>query len=99
MTPQERVAKGAALLDLKYAGWADKINSETLYMDSCANCVVGQLLGSFDDVEDLGIDVDDSWEYGFYHSPHRHHADDYKELEETWLREINKRLLEAVASV
>lgn len=50
MTPQEareRVARGAALLDEKYPGWADRINLERFDLGNACTCVLGQLEGFF----------------------------------------------------
>lgn len=47
MSVAERVARGAALLDLKVPGWAGRINLHTLDMDHCYLCVLGQLFGFY----------------------------------------------------
>ena len=42
-----RVARGAALLDAERPGWADQIGADTLAMESCDQCVLGQLYGNY----------------------------------------------------
>jgi hypothetical protein len=44
---RSRVAKGAALLDDKRPGWADRIDLASLDMGCCSQCVLGQVFGSF----------------------------------------------------
>lgn len=46
-TIQETVARGAAWLDGVEPGWWDRVNLDTLHMESCKNCVLGQLGGDF----------------------------------------------------
>ncbi len=38
-----QVARGAALLDEKIPGWAERIDLARLQMNSCHDCVIGQL--------------------------------------------------------
>ena len=42
-----RVEAGAKFLDEKHPGWENKINLETLAMNSSWRCILGQLYGSF----------------------------------------------------
>jgi hypothetical protein len=42
----ERVAKGAALLDDKKPGWAERIDLGKLQMHSCYECILGQLFAA-----------------------------------------------------
>ncbi|TYB69657.1 hypothetical protein FXF51_05715 [Nonomuraea sp. PA05] len=39
----ERVARGAALLDEKRPGWWQRIHLDTLNINDCGECVIGQL--------------------------------------------------------
>lgn len=39
----EQVIKGAAVLDEKVPGWRDKIDPDTLDLESLEDCVLGQL--------------------------------------------------------
>lgn len=47
MTVEQRVAKGAQLLDQHRPGWRDSIKPQTLNIDSCRDCVLGQVFGSY----------------------------------------------------
>lgn len=40
---EEAVAKGVALLDAQMPGWDQNINLGTLEMESCTQCIVGQI--------------------------------------------------------
>ncbi len=42
-----RAKIGATLLDLLKPGWAEEINVETLKLDSCESCILGQLFGGY----------------------------------------------------
>lgn len=58
---REHVARGAAWLDTVQPDWVDRVNLETLYMDSPVNCVAGQTLGHLvheyrDEYENLAYD-------------------------------------------
>ena len=58
-----RVARGAALLDERIPGWDQRIDLDTLDIDSCQNCVLSQLFGSpqnaFDFNPYYGFDIED----------------------------------------
>ena len=58
MTPmRDRVAAGAALLDAVRPGWAEVVEPADLAMESCADCVLGQLYGHYaKGLESLGLD-------------------------------------------
>lgn len=105
----ERVKTGAAFLDEKMPGWADKVDLNILELADCQKCVLGQLGGEFfqsaaklfgqpDDgspVLDVLIDG-----YGF-DSPDRL-SDDvagtyYRYLDAAWTDEILSRRSDALA--
>lgn len=44
---EDRVAKGAALLDEHYPGWAARIAADDLAMSLCDKCVLGQVYGDY----------------------------------------------------
>ena len=46
---EERVARGARLLDQVRPGWRTEICIGTLDIGSCTECVLGQLYGTYDD--------------------------------------------------
>lgn len=58
MSYEERVRRGAALLDEKYPGWADRIELDRLDLGSCTTCVLGQLYQD-QDIEAYGWEDDD----------------------------------------
>lgn len=49
---KERVERGARLLDEHFPGWWKRINLDTLRMNRCTQCVVGQLTNVGPRVED-----------------------------------------------
>ena len=46
---EERVLRGIARLDCEYPGWYRRINMQSLDLQDCLNCVVGQLYGDFEE--------------------------------------------------
>lgn len=85
-----RVRKGAKLLDEKKPGWADEINPDRLDLSSGLMCIVGQTFGEFSrGVADLGVE-DNDYKYGFDTDP-LDEDDSYADLDEAWLKQINKR--------
>jgi hypothetical protein len=44
---EDRITKGAALLDRVWPGWADKIATDRLAMHTCHECILGQLYGDY----------------------------------------------------
>ncbi len=96
-TIEERVAKGAALLDEKRPGWAARINRDTLRISSRCGCILGQEFGSYDAGE-MGLfagTFESSAEHGFV-AWAEDEADgdldgEYGDLERAWLAEIDKR--------
>ena len=86
MTIDERVTKGAALLDQRIPGWREMIDRDALDIDSCVWCILGQLYGDFPDgVRLLGI-FDERFELGFVCHP----GPEVNLLEESWLRELSR---------
>ncbi len=58
--------KGASLLDKHDPQWFEKIDLDTLDMNNCRNCVVGQLYGYYvESCEMLGFSLSDDYKYGF----------------------------------
>jgi len=96
----ERVDEGAALLDEKLPGWAERINLAQLDLASCYQCVLGQLFAFEYDAEDgspygAGVraldipDISPSW-YGF-------DGADANALNAEWRRVITERTARAPA--
>jgi hypothetical protein len=44
------VGRGAALMDRTHPNWFRKIDLPSLDMNSCMDCIVGQMFGSYNDV-------------------------------------------------
>lgn len=66
-TIAERVAKGAALLDVKTPGWWRRIDLSRLDMNCAERCVSGQSLGDYHEsaTEMFGDDWDAPAAHGF----------------------------------
>ncbi len=66
-----RAKAGAGLLDEHYPGWAGRIRAESIAMDSCDLCILGQLRGHyFDGYEEIRRRLPDGFlfrasDYGF----------------------------------
>ena len=63
-TIAERVARGAALLDEKRPGWANRIIQEDLDMTSCHDCILGQVYGDYE-IGWHSLDLQSGSEFGF----------------------------------
>jgi hypothetical protein len=44
---EDRIAKGAALLDKVRPSWFHEVNCDRLSMESCDDCMMGQLYGKY----------------------------------------------------
>lgn len=74
-TPEQRVARGAALLDERVPGWRANINTDRINMTDGSRCVLGQLApmitrdawaGYHDAALFLGLaDLDEEESHGF----------------------------------
>ena len=95
ITAPERAANGAALLDQHEPGWAVRVSLDTLNIESCTACVLGQMFGVYHKGKrDLGLSDEAVVTYGFH--PHlfadaARMSDDATELTEAWLDEIRER--------
>jgi hypothetical protein len=89
-----RVAAGAALLDRKVPGWAERIDLGTLSIASCTRCVLGQLDGAADG---CGFDPDFGFDAGDLDRNERVIArlSEYAALDAEWKRVITERLGDA----
>lgn len=47
---EDRVARGAALLDQMQPGWENDVDLSRLDIGLCNTCIVGQLFGNYNDV-------------------------------------------------
>jgi hypothetical protein len=98
---EERVAKGAALMDEKVPGWAEKVDKSRLNISSCADCILGQTFvasfpslhpqfGYYDATEFLGLHGRMDADCGF-RSLSMFDAEN-RELNAAWLAEIDRRV-------
>lgn len=85
-----RVSAGAKWLDEHHPGWVDKIDLESLDLNDCAECVLGQLFGDFHEAVERFDMVDLGYSRGFsclvLSSNTRYHA-----LTAEWRRLILER--------
>jgi hypothetical protein len=65
---EDRVARGATILDKKRPGWVDLIDLGKLDLASNRQCVLGQVFGSFD-LGSREVDVPNIDDYGFCDCP------------------------------
>lgn len=87
----DRVAAGSNWLDVVHRGWTEDINLDALTIESCGQCVLGQLFGRYGDgLVVLDLDDEDAVEFGF-----DRHRDEppavYDELTAAWLTAIRAR--------
>jgi hypothetical protein len=103
---QRYVRAGAALLDQRNPGWADRIDVTTLRVSNCRACVLGQLYSGFTDGYELGrralipadvyvSDVPRGTHYwairhGF-HVPDGNQQDRFERLRTEWVKAIKAR--------
>jgi hypothetical protein len=94
-TAEERAARGAALLDTRYPGWEQLIDRDTLIMQYCDVCILGQLYGSYSAGlrAIFAVTVADAWEaadrHGFCIDKPR--LITYADQDEAWAAEITRR--------
>lgn len=103
---EERVSRGAALLDLRHLGWVPQIDIDRLDIGSDGDCLFGQLYGEYEAAAELyfpGENVHsvrgNPARFGFFHdandTPEAVEAD-YAALRPAWVAEIRKRLASVV---
>jgi hypothetical protein len=89
----ERIANGVAWLDEHHPGWADQIDLDTFRMESCTQCVAGQLdIWYSEIVTGYQKGLDRARRLGMYAgsgSPEDQQT--YRELEAEWRRVIEER--------
>lgn len=102
---RERVASGAEYLDEVYADWAATIDVDTLDLNGCDECVLGQLFGGFrDGMEQLGLTLSVTRVLGFNYEARSNggwngnppgsvelERDEAERLRTFWLAEIERR--------
>lgn len=98
----DRVARGAAELDILHPGWFKKINVDVLSLGSCTLCILGQLYGKFPDAlcqfkAARALEYLDrlAWSekhgFSFYTDPDR----DHNKLTLLWIAHIHERMTAA----
>jgi hypothetical protein len=97
---KRRVARGAAFLDKRYPGWQDQVDLTRLDIDSCYQCVLGQLYGSFTQGSNsLGIGYEKCARMGMDSKGLVRSKEEFPKLTRAWVREIMfRRELAAVLS-
>lgn len=98
MTVEERIERGAALLDEIRPGWRSQVNPDGLRMRSAEFCVLGQLYGNFYDAADDIFDgryLSGAIEHGLHArmesdpgSPEFWNEREWAELEVLWKQEL-----------
>jgi len=86
-TLQVRAKRGAELLDEKRPGWAKKIDTDKLRMESCAVCILGQL--------NAWAVAKGSYRFGMIGNGFARSScllDEYPTLTRLWKHHIKKRL-------
>jgi hypothetical protein len=91
-----RVKRGAALLDEKRPGWAGEIVLDRLAMNSCFNCILGQLYDSyFAGLDAMQGEVRYGSEGGFNRDPDEPYHETHAALADLWRAEVRARTTEA----
>ncbi len=99
---QDRVARGAKLLDARKPDWFRLVVLDWLSMDSCDDCILGQVYGHFLDgcvklgnalmhreaVVEFGFDLPAAGRYAL--GPEA--LDRFEQLADAWRVEIRRRL-------
>lgn len=84
---EAQVKKGAELLDQENRGWYWDVNIDALNMSYWNSCILGQLYGSYTGgLSELDMADSEAEEHGLFRD-----NDDYHELHELWINEINAR--------
>ena len=94
------VKHGANWLDENYPDWVEKINLYDLDMGDCQNCMIGQVVGDYNDIvrgdygpqgktvewaQEHGFEVNDFDDMDSIYS-------EYVQLETVWSEEVRNRL-------
>ena len=95
-TINERVTRGAVILDAKKPGWEREIDLASLELSDSCHCILGQLYGHYCDGVDILETVDGKWTgvevatAGFITYPSEH-ISAYAKLDEAWISLIKER--------
>lgn len=92
LTPQQRVANGIQLLNEKVPGWIDKINLEKLNILHYWNCVLGQVIGGYNEgLRKFGLTQQEGIQHGFFADNVEHatlYERDAQLLTEEWKKAV-----------
>ena len=91
-TNEQRVRRGARLLDQELPGWRSRVNSDSLDMGSSRRCVLGQCYGSYGSgIVSLGLTGSrlSRMSYGF-RLREKHTWEDYELWQATWRKIIQE---------
>ena len=94
-TIEERVQSGMGILDINFPGWEERIDLETLDLEDCELCVLGQQYGNFTEgYLRLGLNwLNVAAESGFNAGDEVPDLDaEYEDLTEEWFTQIRGRL-------
>jgi len=92
----EVVQAGMDILDENVPGWESRINPETLNLESCNFCVLGQIYGGYDvGKRALGVQNTDACGFEVESGDSRHYA----LLTRAWLRVIQKRFTSKLSQI
>jgi len=98
-TQQQRVQRGAQLLDATTPGWAKHINLSIFAIGSTCNCVLGQLYGDYIPARDQLFPEDGNWKKSVKKSGQHgftvivsEEPDEQGSLQPLWVKQIKKRL-------
>ena len=78
---EQKVGKGVTYLDEHIPGWRDQVDGDRLDMQNACDCVLGQLLGSFYRLSEIGLSYHQAYEMGF---EARSGGASYGELGDAW---------------
>lgn len=91
-----RVALGAELLDQRKPGWAAMVNLDRLAMESCDDCILGQVYGHyFDGRAELELSIGEPLGFSLRARQLRDHMSAYDALAALWRRQVRSRLAAA----
>lgn len=85
-----RVKRGIALLEERYGPtWVDHMKLSDLDLSSEERCVLGQIYGGFSyGIDNLGIDAEESYDFGFDINTLESPVIPYDAIQEIWEREL-----------
>jgi hypothetical protein len=96
MNAENRVARGAALLDPEEPGWFNRIDTDQLWMSRCDTCILGQLYGDYTvGLRALGLTHRQAIDRGFMMGE----GVNYLQLTNEWRRVVEDRKINGVPPI